>query len=46
MILAHGIDLVDFPRIEEMINRHKERFLDRIFTKAEQEYAESKKNKP
>ena len=43
-IIAHGIDLVDFPRIEEMVNRHGERFVDRIFTKAEQAYAESQKN--
>ncbi len=43
-IIAHGIDLVDFPRIAEMVDRHGRRFLDRIFTKAEQEYANSKKN--
>ncbi|MGD9109497.1 MAG: holo-ACP synthase [Phycisphaerales bacterium] len=43
-IIAHGIDLVDFPRIGEMIERHGERFSDRIFTKAEQEYAKSNKN--
>ncbi len=45
MIIAHGIDLVDFPRIEDMITRHEERFLDRIFTKTEQAYADSKKNR-
>ncbi len=45
MIIAHGIDLVDFPRIEEMINRHEDRFLNRVFTKTEQAYAESKKNR-
>jgi holo-[acyl-carrier protein] synthase len=45
MIIAHGIDLVDFPRIEEMINRHKERFINRIFTAAEQAYADSNKNR-
>lgn len=44
-IIAHGIDLVDFPRIEEMIARHGERFVNRIFTKAEQAYADSNKNK-
>ena len=43
-ILAHGIDLVDFPRIEEMVTRHGERFLDRIFTASEQEYANRNKN--
>ena len=43
-IVAHGIDLVDCPRIEEMINRHGERFIDRVFTVAEQAYAEKNKN--
>jgi len=43
-IIAHGIDLVDFPRIEEMVNRHGSRFLDRIFTPAEQAYANSNRN--
>jgi len=38
-IIAHGIDLVDFPRIEEMIERHGDRFLNRVFTVAEQRYA-------
>ena len=44
-IVAHGIDLVDFPRIEQMVKQHGCRFLDRIFTKAEQEYAQSNKNR-
>ena len=43
-IIAHGIDLVDFPRIEEMVKRHGERFLDRVFTVSEQQYANSNKN--
>lgn len=43
-IIAHGIDLVDFPRIEDMVNRHDKRFLDRVFTAAEQAYAEANKN--
>ncbi len=43
-IIAHGIDLVDFPRIEKMIERHGERFLDRVFTAAEQAYARAHKN--
>ena len=42
--IAHGIDLVDFPRIEEMVNRHSDRFVNRVFTEAEQAYAESNKN--
>jgi len=44
-IVAHGIDLVDCPRIEEMIRRHGQRFIKRVFTDAEQAYAEANKNK-
>jgi holo-[acyl-carrier protein] synthase len=43
-IVAHGIDLVDFPRIEEMLKSHGERFLNRVFTAAEQSYARINKN--
>jgi len=43
-IIAHGIDLVDCPRIEQMIERHGERFIKRVFTAAEQAYAGAKKN--
>ncbi|MBP7050703.1 MAG: holo-ACP synthase [Phycisphaerae bacterium] len=43
-IIAHGIDLVDFPRIEQMIERHGDRFVDRVFTPAEQRYAVAHKN--
>jgi holo-[acyl-carrier protein] synthase len=44
MIIAHGIDLVDCPRIEGMLRRHGERFIDRVFTKKERAYADSNKN--
>jgi holo-[acyl-carrier protein] synthase len=43
-IVAHGIDLVDCPRIEQMIERHGDRFITRVFTAAEQAYARSKRN--
>jgi holo-[acyl-carrier protein] synthase len=43
-IIAHGIDLVDFPRLEQMIERHGRRFIDRIFTAAEQAYAGRHRN--
>ena len=43
--ILHGIDLVDFPRIEEMINRHGEHFLDRVFTQTEQQQASVMKNR-
>jgi holo-[acyl-carrier protein] synthase len=44
-VIAHGIDLVDCPRIRQMLRRHGERFLDRVFTEAERSYAESNRNK-
>lgn len=44
-IIAHGIDLVDFPRIESLIDRHSERFLDRVFTEREQNDAAAVKNR-
>ena len=44
-IVAHGIDLVDRPRIEEMVKRHGGRFLNRVFTEKEQAYAEANKDK-
>ena len=43
-IVAHGIDLVDFPRIEQMVQRHGDRFLSRVFTETEQKYAQQNKN--
>jgi holo-[acyl-carrier protein] synthase len=43
-LIAHGIDLVDFPRIEQMIERHGQRFVDRVFTAAEQAYARRHRN--
>ena len=44
-IVSHGIDLVDCPRIEEMIKQHGDRFLNRVFTPAEQAYANANKNR-
>jgi holo-[acyl-carrier protein] synthase len=43
-IIAHGIDLVDFPRIGDMIERHGDRFVGRVFTAAEQAYARANRN--
>jgi holo-[acyl-carrier protein] synthase len=39
MDIAHGIDLVDFGRIDQMLARHKQRFLNRVFTAKEQAQA-------
>ncbi|HUT31160.1 MAG TPA: holo-ACP synthase [Sedimentisphaerales bacterium] len=44
-IIAHGIDLVDRPRIEQMVERHGERFLNRVFTEKEQAYADANKDR-
>ena len=43
-VVAHGIDLVDCPRIEQMAKRHGARFIERVFTPAEQAYAKSARN--
>ena len=44
-IVAHGIDLVDCPRIEKMVKRHGDNFVNRVFTAAEQAYAEANKDR-
>lgn len=36
MILRNGVDLIEVKRIAEAIERHGDRFLDRIFTETEQ----------
>jgi len=41
MILGHGIDLVDTPRIERLLSQHEGRFLDRVFTEGERAYCEA-----
>ncbi|MHC4554270.1 MAG: holo-ACP synthase [Planctomycetota bacterium] len=44
-IIAHGIDLVDFGRIEKMLEKHPKRFLDRVFTPTEQSDADNTRNR-
>ncbi|MGH2270550.1 holo-ACP synthase [Anaerohalosphaeraceae bacterium U12dextr] len=44
-IIAHGIDLVDFGRIEQMLGRHGEHFLRRVFTARELADADAVKNR-
>jgi holo-[acyl-carrier protein] synthase len=43
MILGIGNDLIDIRRIEKTITRFGERFINRIFTEAEQKKAERRK---
>lgn len=44
VVLGVGVDLVDVVRIREMHERHGERCLEKIFTKAEQEYCLAMRN--
>ena len=44
MITGIGIDLTEIERIKEAILRHGNRFLDRLFTPKEQQYALSHKD--
>ncbi|MEQ8318369.1 MAG: holo-ACP synthase [Phycisphaerales bacterium] len=39
MILGHGVDLTEVSRIKRSVERFDERFLERVFTEAEREYA-------
>jgi holo-[acyl-carrier protein] synthase len=38
-ILGHGIDIVETDRIRRLIEEHGERFLERVYTKIEQDHA-------
>jgi holo-[acyl-carrier protein] synthase len=44
-IVGSGVDLADVPRIRRAIERHGERFLDRLFTPGERAYVERKRNR-
>ena len=45
MIIGIGSDLIDISRVAKVIERHGERFLDRIFTPAERAKADRRKNR-
>ena len=36
LILRTGVDLIEIDRVEEVVRRHGSRYLDRIYTRAEQ----------
>jgi holo-[acyl-carrier protein] synthase len=38
MIVGSGIDLIEIERIQHSVDRYGPRFLDRVYTSAEQEY--------
>ena len=44
MIVGSGIDLAEIGRIQQSVDRYGKRFLDRIYTPAEQAYCLSKRN--
>lgn len=43
MVVGHGIDVVEIPRLAGMLSRHGDRFIERVFTPAEREYCRGKK---
>jgi len=43
MIVGSGIDLVEIGRIQQSMDRYGQRFLDRIYTAAEQAYCARKR---
>jgi holo-[acyl-carrier protein] synthase len=44
MIVGSGIDLAEIGRIQHSMDRHGSRFLDRVYTAAEQAYCLGKRN--
>ena len=44
MIVGSGIDLIEISRIQQSMERFGKRFLDRVFTAAEQAYCLRKRN--
>lgn len=44
MIIGTGIDMAEIGRIQQSIDRYRSRFLDRIYTPAEQAYCLRKRN--
>ncbi len=38
MIIGHGIDVVEIPRLAQMLSKHGDRFVERVFTEAERAY--------
>jgi len=43
MIVGSGIDLIEIARIDQAVTRYGSRFLDRVYTKQEQEYCRRKR---
>lgn len=43
--IAHGVDIVECARLAEIIDRHGERFLQRVFTPRELAYCRGRKRR-
>jgi len=43
MVIGHGIDVVEISRLAQMLTRHGERFVQRVFTAAERDYCRGRK---
>ncbi|HVT90989.1 MAG TPA: holo-ACP synthase [Tepidisphaeraceae bacterium] len=44
-IIGHGIDIIETARIKRSVDEHGQRFLDRVYTPAEQEYCSRNKKR-
>jgi holo-[acyl-carrier protein] synthase len=44
--LSHGVDMVEVSRIRAMLERHDQRFLERVFTKGEAAYGADHQRRP
>ncbi len=44
-LIRHGIDLIEVSRIQQMVDSHGDRFLQRVFTTTEIAYAQSSKKR-
>lgn len=45
MIIGIGTDIVNINTITRLVKRYDQRFISKVYTPAEQEYCDSKKNK-
>lgn len=39
-VISHGVDIVECSRIAELLERHRDRFLERVLTAREREHAD------
>ncbi|NOX58638.1 MAG: holo-[acyl-carrier-protein] synthase [Planctomycetes bacterium] len=40
-IVSHGVDIIECHRIADLLDKHRDRFLDRVLTASERERADS-----